>query len=130
MSEDTAAVDPVAQLDAPGGLVVEREVIGHAVVVRAHGEVDMSNAVLLDEQLQAAQAIVVPPAPVVLDLTDLSFLPSTGLALLITHHERCAAHGSPLRVVATDRRVLRPIQITELDQLLVIVATVQDALST
>jgi anti-sigma B factor antagonist len=129
MSEDTTADDPLAQLDAPGGLVVEREVIGHAVVVRAHGEIDMSNVCLLDEQLQAAHAVVVPPAPVVLDLTDVSFLPSTGLALLVTHHERCAEHGSPLRVVAAHRQVLRPMEITGLDQLLVIAATVQDALA-
>jgi anti-sigma B factor antagonist len=118
-----------AQLGAPGGLLVACEVVGHAVVVRVRGEIDMSNAELLDEQLQAARAVVVPPAPVVLDLTGVSFLPSTGLELLIIHHDRCAEHGSPLRVVATHRQVLRPIQITGLDQKLVIVSTVGDALT-
>lgn len=129
MSEDTAAVDPIAQLDAAGGLVVDREVVGHAMVVRVRGEIDMSNAALLDEQLQAAQAVVVPPDPVVLDLTGVSFLPSTGLALLVTHHERCTELGSSLRIVATQRQVLRPIEVTGLDQLLAITATVQEALS-
>jgi anti-sigma B factor antagonist len=76
----------------------------------------------------AAQAVAVPPGPVVLDLTDVSFLPSTGLALLVTHHDRCADHGSPLRVVAAHRQVLRPIRITGLDQKLVIASTVDDAL--
>jgi anti-anti-sigma factor len=65
---------------------------------------------------------------VVLDLTDVSFLPSTGLALLVAHHDRCAGLGSPLRVVATDRRVLRPIEITGVDQMCVLVATVGEAL--
>jgi hypothetical protein len=43
------------------------------------------------------------------------------------HSERCAQIGSRLVVVATDRAVLRPIQITGLDELLKIVPTVQDA---
>jgi anti-sigma B factor antagonist len=124
-----AETDPVGQLDAPGGLFVDREVVDAAVVVRAHGDLDMATAELLDQQLRAAEAVVAPPAPVVLDLTGVQFLASTGLALLVTHHELCAEHGTPLRIVASHRQVLRPIQITGLQQKLVIVDTVADALA-
>jgi hypothetical protein len=41
---------------------------------------------------------------------------------------RCAELGSPLRVVASHREVLRLIEITGLDQKVVLVATVGDAL--
>ncbi|MFC0437691.1 STAS domain-containing protein [Kutzneria buriramensis] len=68
--------------------------------------------------------------PVVLDLTGVTFLASMGLSLLAEHHDQCAEFGSRLVVVATERVVLRPIQITGLDGLVTIVPTVQAALST
>jgi anti-sigma B factor antagonist len=128
MSDDTIETDVFTLLDVPARLAVKYEVMGCAVVVRAWGEVDMSNADLLDEQLRDATAMAVPPAPVVLDLAGVSFLPSTGLKLLSSHHDRCAEHGSPLRVVAAHRRVLRPIQITGLDQKLALARSVDQAL--
>jgi anti-sigma B factor antagonist len=110
-------------------LQVRHEIVDGAVVVHARGEVDMSTRKLLDLQLQAAESQVVPPAPVVLDLTGVTFLASMGLSLLIEHRELCAEFGSRLFVVATDRAVLRPIQLTGLDEELMIVATVQAALT-
>ena len=129
MTETGAGTDLVAQLGTSSGLAVERKVVGHAVVVRANGDIDMATADLLDEQLRAAEAVVVPPAPVVLDLTGVRFLVSMGLAQLVAHHDVCTKRGSQLRVVAADRQVLRPIQVTGLDQKLVIVATLPDALA-
>jgi hypothetical protein len=38
-----------------------------------------------------------------------------GLSLLVEHREQCAGPGSRLAVLATDRAVLRPVQITGLD---------------
>jgi anti-sigma B factor antagonist len=129
--DDDRVGDPLAGLlPVPSGsLRVRQEIVGGAVVVRAVGELDMATRELLDLQLQVAESQVVPPAPIVLDLTGVVFLASMGLSLLVEHHEQCAEFGSRLVVVATGRAVLRPMQITGLDELLTIVATVEAALT-
>lgn len=99
-----------------------------AVVVRVAGELDSLTVPAVDRQLTAVQADLVAPAALVLDLSDLTFMSSAGLALLVTHHEWCAEQGSRLRVVTgNNRSVLRPVRITGLDTVLDLVATVADA---
>ena len=99
-------------------LWVQRTVDNLSVVVRAGGELDMLTAPRLSAQLDRAEAIVVPPAPVVLDLTGLTFLGSAGLAVMLAHHERCAALGSTLRIRADNEVVTRPLAMTALDRVL------------
>ncbi|HXT44585.1 MAG TPA: STAS domain-containing protein [Pseudonocardiaceae bacterium] len=99
-----------------------------AVVVRVAGELDTLTAPAVDAQLTDLQADLVESAALVVDLSDLTFMSSAGLALLVTHHERCAEQGSRLRVVTgNNRTVLRPVRITGLDTVLNLVATVADA---
>ena len=99
-------------------LWVQRTVDNLSVVVQAGGELDMLTAPRLSAQLDRAEAIVVPPAPVVLDLTGLTFLGSAGLAVLLSHHERCADLGSTLQIRPGGHAVTRPIAMTALDQVL------------
>jgi anti-sigma B factor antagonist len=101
-------------------LWVQRTVENHSVVVRASGELDLLTASRLSTQLELAEAIVVPPAPVVLDLTGITFMGSAGLSVLLVHHERCAALGSRLEVVPGGRSVTRPLEMTGLDQVLAV----------
>lgn len=129
MTDPVAETNPVSPLDSPSSLVLNQKVVDGVLVVHARGEVDMATVHLLDEQLRAAEAVVVPPARLVLDLTGVTFLASMGLAQLATHHELCAERGTVLRIVASDRLVLRPIQLTGLDEILVIVDTLDDALA-
>lgn len=100
----------------------------HAVILSVAGELDLATAPILSEQLRAAVAVVVPPAPVVLDLSRVTFLASVGLSILVEYNQRCARSGSELRVVATGRHVLRPIEITGLDDTITVVDTVDEAL--
>jgi anti-anti-sigma factor len=102
-------------------LWIQRTVENHSVVVRAGGDLDILTAPRLSAQLDFAEAIVVPPAPVVLDLTGLKFLGSAGLSVLLTHHERCNALGSRLEIVPGDRAVTRPLAMTGLDKVLNVV---------
>lgn len=99
-------------------LWVQRTVDNHSVVVQAGGELDMLTAPRLSSQLDQAEAIVVPPAPVVLDLTGLTFLGSAGLVLLLAHHERCAALGSTLHIRSGDGAATRALTVTALDRVL------------
>ena len=99
-----------------------------AVVVQVTGELDTLTAPAVDAQLTDLEAELTESAALVLDLSDLAFMSSAGLALLVTHHERCAEQGNRLRVVTgNNRTVLRPMRITGLDTMLDLVATVADA---
>jgi anti-sigma B factor antagonist len=82
-------------------LWIDRTVDNHAVIVRAVGEVDLVSAPLLSAQLELAEAVVVPPAPLLLDLTGVTFMGSAGLSVLLDHRDRCAAVGTRLRVVGS-----------------------------
>ncbi|MCT2584488.1 STAS domain-containing protein [Actinophytocola gossypii] len=108
-------------------LRVKRTVQGHTVLVEACGEVDLVTALMLEEQLEYAEAIVVPPAPVVVDLSRVAFLGARGLGTLVHHHHRCRSLGSTLRIVAQQPEVLRPIHVTGLDTTLCVVPNVHDA---
>jgi anti-sigma B factor antagonist len=110
-----------AMSDVDAVLWVQRTVENHSVVVHVSGELDLLTAPRLSTQLDLAEAIVVPPAPVVLDLTGLTFLGSAGLSVLIAHHRRCTELGSRLEIVPGGRAVTRPLAVTGLDQLLTIV---------
>jgi anti-anti-sigma factor len=107
--------------DVDAMLWVQRTVENHSVVVRAMGEVDILTAPRLSTQLDLAEAIVVPPAPVVLDLTGLTFLGSAGLSVLLAHHRRCAELGSRLEIVPGGRAVTRPLAVTGIDQVITII---------
>lgn len=102
-------------------LWVQRYVDNLSVVVQAGGELDMLTAPRLSAQLDQAEAIVVPPAPVVLDLSGLTFIGSAGLAMLLEHHERCEALGSTLQIRANNTVVTRPLAMTALDRVLNVV---------
>ena len=104
-----------------------------AVVVRLVGEVDLATAEHAGERLRAAEAVAVadaPPAVVVLDLTQVTYLGSVGLAMLVEHNQLCTALGSRLCVVVgANRSVLRPIQVATLDSVLTIVASEAEAVA-
>jgi anti-sigma B factor antagonist len=70
--------------------------------------------------------------PLVLDLTKVKFLGSTGLRTLRdSAHEAVHHQGlQPLRVVVDQARpVIRPIEIVGLDQILALYHTVEDAIA-
>jgi anti-anti-sigma factor len=103
-----------------------------AVVVAATGELDVDTVPELERQvvaaLEAATAATSATA-VVVDLSSVSYLDSSGLNMLVRCNELGRRHGTALRVVATDRRVLRPILITDLERVLSLYSALADALA-
>jgi anti-sigma B factor antagonist len=84
--------------------------------VTAAGEVDSTSAPVLREHLDivlesGAQEFVV-------DLVQVSFLDSAGLCVLAAAHRRAGERGVRMRVLASSRAVIRPLQITGLWSLL------------
>jgi anti-sigma B factor antagonist len=89
---------------------------GPEVRVTASGEIDSTSAPALRNRLDAlldagAQHLVV-------DLTGVTFLDSAGLCVLAAAYRRASADGRGVRVLASSRAVIRPLQITGLLDLL------------
>ncbi|HWO64644.1 MAG TPA: STAS domain-containing protein [Umezawaea sp.] len=98
-----------------------------AVVVTVMGELDMTSVSQLEHVLMSAMDEARPCRDLVVDLTGTSYVDSSGLGLLSACHQRGTGEGVRLRVVAPARAVLRPIQLTGLDETLLLYADVFDA---
>lgn len=122
LSSDAPVIDVLEGL-----LLVQREVIGFAVVVRAAGEVDGTSSEVLRDELSIALALSTAPAPVVADLTGITFFSAAGLNEVLHQHRRAHAVGTQLRVVPSPQ-VLRPMTAIGLDHLLHLYADVASAL--
>ena len=110
----------------PPALTVAVHHRGDAVVVEAAGEVDILTAGHLQESLAAAAAA--RPPVLVIDLLAVTFLGSSGLAVLLETQQLAGDH-TQLRVVATQPVVLRPLHVTGLTGLFVLCDSQQDALA-
>jgi anti-anti-sigma factor len=67
--------------------------------------------------------------PCILDLTAVTFLDSAGLTALLQATSHTEAHCEPLRIVVdSNRPVTRPIEVTCLDDVLMLYRTVDEAL--
>ncbi len=101
------------------------EVVAHGdgeEVVRVRGEVDLSNATLVGDQLSAA---VAEATVVIVDLSETTYLDSAGIAMLFRFDERLKHARHELRlVVPPDSPIRGVVRMTRLDQ----VIPVQDTL--
>jgi anti-anti-sigma factor len=101
---------------------------GDVVVARLGGEVDLSNAAEVGDELTAA----VPNSALglVLDLTATEYLDSSGVHLVFELAERLRRRQQQLRIVvpagAPIRRILR---IVELDESVPVVVSVDEAVA-
>lgn len=100
--------------------------IDAGVIVSVAGEIDLLTA---DQLREALEAEVVRRELVVVDLTAVEFLSSSGLAALALAHRAAVEAGRELRLVAGNRVTLRPIQITGMADEIGVFATVADAVA-
>jgi anti-sigma B factor antagonist len=89
---------------------------GPEVVVAAAGEIDSTSAPVVRRRLEALLDAGVRQLTV--DLTGVSFLDSAGLCVLAATHRRALREDVRMRVLASSRAVIRPLQITGLWALL------------
>ncbi|WP_410673742.1 STAS domain-containing protein [Amycolatopsis sp. cmx-4-68] len=96
------------------------------VLLEVSGEVDLHSASVLEEAVTAALART--PALLVVDLTDVSFLASIGITVLL-EARRVAEARTQIRVVAAERGVVeRTLQLTGVHDALGVVPSRADAL--
>lgn len=102
----------------------------NAVVLQVTGEVDSYTAPLLHDHLDKAFAKAAEGRlAVVLDLTDIAFLASSGLSVLVEYHLRGDDLGIPLRVVTPAGSALRALRATTLNETIQVYRTVREALA-
>ena len=107
-----------SSLDPGDTDLVRIEVTGDSATARlaVSGEIDSSSAPTLRTRLE--QMLDDGVTELTLDLTGVSFLDSAGLCVLAAVHRRSLRTDVRLRVVASTRAVIRPMQITGLYDLL------------
>ncbi|MHA6781475.1 STAS domain-containing protein [Pseudonocardia saturnea] len=109
-------------------LVIDRGRGGGAVVLTLSGEVDSATAPRLRAAVLDALTVA-DGGPVVVDMTEVAFLSSAGLGALVAAHHDAERLGGPLRVVVDHARpVLRPLQLSGLDQVLTLFHFLDNAL--
>ena len=89
----------------------ERDGLVH---VALRGELDLSSAGKLQEELRRVEATA--PPVIVLDLSKLVFLDSTGLRCLVTADERARDEGRRVVIVRGPDPVQRVFSITRLEE--------------
>jgi anti-sigma B factor antagonist len=92
--------------------VQERE---HEVVVRLHGDIDRATAPGLRQALEEALAAGRPL--VLIDMTDVSYIDSAGLSVLVGSR-RQLAEGQQLALCNVPARMQRVLRVTAFDHLL------------
>jgi anti-sigma B factor antagonist len=101
---------------------------GAAVVLAVSGTVDLATVPQLEQAIDAALAGASGFSGFVIDLTDVEFLASAGMAILVSTHQRLSASKS-FAVVADGPATGRPLQLTGLGEVLSIHTTLPEALA-
>ncbi len=101
-----------------------RELEGRADVV-LRGELDLSTADKVDREVRRAEGIAIEL--LVLDLSRLTFLDSTGLRLIVEADQRARESDRRLVVVKGPAAVQRVFSITKLDERFEMVESASEA---
>ncbi|MFC4062760.1 STAS domain-containing protein [Planomonospora corallina] len=86
-----------------------------AVIMRAVGELDLAAAPILREQMERIWALP-EVAVLILDLSELTFCDSTGLAVLVATSRRSRERGTRLMLAGVGGRLARLLAITGLSE--------------
>ena len=107
-----------SSIDRPTSDLVTIDVsdLGSDVRLTAAGEIDSTSAPVLKDRLDAL--LDGGTTDLTIDLTGVTFLDSAGLCVLAAGYRRASAEGRRIRVLASSRAVIRPLQITGLWDLL------------
>jgi len=109
-------------------IALEREPHASGMIIRVVGDIDLCSYLQLRNELLTALGAIEPHGTVVLDLTKVDFIASVGLTELLMCQQLAITEEVTLRVVASDRRILRPLEITGVDRMLDLYPNVDDAL--
>ncbi|MGE2734594.1 STAS domain-containing protein [Mycolicibacterium vaccae] len=112
-----------------GLLDVRCEITDGVAMVSVEGEVDSGTVDVLLRGLDDGISLAAgtPERLLIIDLDKVTYFGSAGLNAVVGAHERGVAEDVAVRVVATNAEVLRPLEITKLDQVLATYGSVSSA---
>jgi anti-anti-sigma factor len=105
--------------------LAEEALDGHTAVLTVHGEIHLATAPQFADRLNAV--VDSGGTAVVVDLTDVGFVDSTGLTVLLNGLRRITLAGGGLVLVCTNPTVLRHFEMTKLHETFQIVASRDEA---
>ena len=111
----------------PDALVAEATPIGaEAYLIRLQGEFDLHTGPQFERRV--LEALGRGASQIVIDLSDVSFIDSTTIGILMRTRKRLAPLRGRLLVICSDRNVLRLFEITALDRMFELYRTAEEAL--
>jgi anti-sigma B factor antagonist len=120
------APNPGAIQPATPSLSVRVEPLDDAVVLSVSGEIDLVTAPQLGESINAAMDQ--EPSTLVVDLSEVDFLASAGMAVLLGCNQRAKGRIG-FRIVAAGNTTFRPMELTGVPDEIAIFPTREEALA-
>jgi anti-sigma B factor antagonist len=93
-------------------------------VIVLHGEIDMHSATGLRERLLAA---LQNPTGLVVDMSDVGFIDSSGIAILVEGYKRAKQHSQAFALAGVRTAPMQVLQLTRLDNVFPLFADVASA---
>ncbi|CAN5664024.1 STAS domain-containing protein [soil metagenome] len=109
----------------PRHCILEDRWFDATVVINCSGVLDMLTAPVLQQHI--VNALTENPTAMIIDLTDIEFLASHGMGVLIATHD-LVTPSIPFSVVADGPVTRRPRTLIDIDNLLIMHATLHAAL--
>jgi anti-sigma B factor antagonist len=97
-------------------------------VLEVWGEIDVASA----PQFHASISELIESVPeiVVVDLSGVSFIDSTGLGVLVSAETQVRDAGKSLRLVVTQPQIMKLLELTGLDEVFTVLSSTNDAVKT
>lgn len=124
MSREPESV--VGSPKAAAGCTVAERTVGDFAVLAVSGTLDVLSAPELEARIKATAAT--SPAAVVIDLSDVDFLGSSGMGVLVTAHSDLTP-AVRLALVADGPATSRPLRLIGIADIIDIFPTLDDALT-
>jgi len=104
---------------------VQTEMVpGGAVVLRVSGELDLASVPRLEDVLETVSA-----DPTVIDLSECTFLDSSGVRVLAAAGRKLSEAGRRFAIVTSNPGLLRVLEITGVDTMLAVHHSTESALA-
>lgn len=107
-------------------LLVHNELVDGLTVIKVSGEIDLATVSKLRSALAALDGTT---TPVVIDLTEVGFMDSTGLSAIIMGYRRAKELQRPYCLAGLRPGVAKVFKVTGVNQLIPIYATLTEARS-
>lgn len=120
-----AGADPAAGSGANGRVAGRYSQDGYTIVW-VQGEIDLATVPALFKEL--ADSVQAEQCRVIVDLTDVTFMDSTGLNALAVAWRSAEARAGEVRLVGVSSTIRRVLQVTGLEQFFPIHSTIEESI--